>query len=734
MKKFPFFQQLDQMDCGPTCLRMIAKYYGKVFSAQSLRQKCYIGREGASMLSIADAAESLGLRPLTVNVTIQTLSQEVPLPCIAHWRQRHYVVVYKVKRKYVYVADPGFGRIRYTQAQFMEGWLQNTRQHTEAEGLLMLLEPTPEFFLTEDSPKQSGLGLRFLAPYFRPYKKYLIQLLLGLFVGSIVQLVFPLLTQTVVDYGINNQNISFITLILAAQLMLFFSQTLVEFIRSWLLLHMGSRINISIISDFLFKVMRLPISFFNSKETADILQRIQDHERIGTFLSATTLTVAFSIFNLVILSTVLGYYSLTILWFFLVGTAIYIAWVLAFMKKRAELDYRRFDQQSENRSNILQLIYGMEEIKLNNSERRRRWEWESIQIKLFKISVKGLALEQAQSLGASFINQLKNILITYIAAKAVIEGRMTLGMMLAAEYMLGQLNGPIHGFISFVQTTQNARISLERLGEVHDNPDEEDRFDTKITTLPHKHAIRISENMSFRYGSAKSALVLDQINLEIPEGKITAIVGASGSGKTTLLKLLLKFYAPTQGKISIGHSNLQEISVRTWRDSCGVVMQNGFIFADTISRNITESSSDGLIDRERLLLAARIANLEEFIDGLPLGYNTRVSLGGVSLSGGEKQRLLIARAVYKNPAYLFFDEATSSLDANNEKVIMHNLQEFQKGKTSIVIAHRLSTVKNADQIVVLDRGRIIELGTHEELTKVRGAYFILVKNQLELGA
>ncbi len=734
MKKFPFYQQLDQMDCGPTCLRMIAKYYGKVYSAQYLRNKCFIGREGASMLSISEAAESIGMRPLTVNVNFQTLKDEVPMPCIAHWRQRHYIVIYKVKKDYVYVADPGFGRIRYTQEQFREGWLHNTRLQEHTEGLLMLLEPTPEFFDAEDHKKKSGLGLRFLLPYFRPYKPYLIQLLLGLFVGSIIQLVFPLLTQTVVDYGINNQNISFITLILLAQLMLFFSQTLIEFIRSWLLLHMGSRINISIISDFLFKVMRLPIAFFNSKETADILQRIQDHERIGTFLSASTLTVAFSVFNLLILSTILGYYNTTILYIFLIGTALYIAWVLAFMKKRAELDYRRFDQQSENRSNILQLIYGMEEIKLNNSEKRRRWEWEGIQIKSFKISVKGLALEQAQALGASFINQLKNIIITYFAAKAVISGQMTLGMMLAAEYMLGQMNGPINSFISFVQTTQNARISLERLGEVHDNADEEDKMETKITVLPADHTIRITDSMKFQYGGPKSAVILDHINLEIPHGKVTAIVGASGSGKTTLLKLLLKFYEPTHGKIRVGNANLSEISVKTWREKCGVVMQGGFIFADTISRNITESSSEGVVDKDRLLMAARIANIEDFIESLPLGYNTRVSLGGISLSGGEKQRVLIARAIYKNSDYLFFDEATSALDANNEKVIMHNLKEYQKGKTSIVIAHRLSTVKNADQIVVLDKGRIIELGTHDELTRIRSAYYTLVKNQLELGA
>jgi ATP-binding cassette subfamily B protein len=732
-KKFPFFRQLDAMDCGPTCLRMIAKFYGRVYSAQFLREKCFIGIEGASMLSLTDAAEAIGLRPLTVTVPFETLEEEVPMPCIAHWRQRHFIVVYAIKKGIVYVADPGYGLIKYTTAQFVDGWLQNTRNSENPEGLLMLLEPTPDFFENEEKQKKSGLGLKFLLPYFRPYKKYLIQLLLGLLVGSVIQLVFPLLTQTVVDYGINNQNLSFISLILAAQLMLFFSQIIVEFIRSWLLLHMGARINISIISDFLFKVMRLPISFFNSKETADILQRIQDHERIATFLSASTLTVLFSIFNLLILGTVLAYYNITILFIFLGGTVIYVIWVMAFMKKRAELDYRRFDQQSEGRSNVLQLIYGMEEIKLNNSEKRRRWEWEAIQIKLFKISVKGLALEQAQSLGAFFINQLKNIIITFFAAKAVITGQMTLGMMLAAEYILGQLNAPINNFISFVQTTQNARISLERLGEVHDNADEEDRMETKITTLPANKSITISDQMCFQYGGPKSAMVLKNIDLVIPRGKITAIVGASGSGKTTLLKLLLKFYEPTSGKLAVGNTSLDEISVKTWREKCGVVMQGGFIFADTISRNITESSSEGTIDRERLRLAARIANIEEFIEALPNGYNTRVSLGGITLSGGERQRVLIARAVYKNPDYLFFDEATSALDANNEKVIMKNLQEFQKGKTVVVIAHRLSTVKSADQIVVLDHGKIIEQGTHEELTHMRTAYFTLVKNQLELG-
>lgn len=730
LKSFPFYRQLDQMDCGPTCLRMVAKYHGKAYSVDYLRKKSNITREGVSMGGIAEAAEEIGFHTMAVSLDFETMVKEVPFPCIAHWRQRHFVVVYEIKKDKVYVADPAHGLVKYSKKDFLNGWIGKSADDT-SEGYLLLLEPTPKFYENELEDKKE-YGFKFLFWYFKPYKKYIAQLLLGLLVGSILQLIFPFLTQAVVDYGINYQNLNFIYLILIAQLTLFISQTTVDLIRGWILLHMTSRINISLISDFLIKLMRLPIAFFDSKNTGDIIQRIYDHDRIQEFLSSTTLNTLFSAFNLIIFGVVLAYYNLTIFTIFFIGSFIYIGWTLLFLKKREELDYKRFDQAADNQSSIYQLISGMQEIKLNGSERRRRWEWEAIQVKLFKVSIKSLALSQTQNTGGQFFNELKNILITFIAAKSVIDGSLTLGMMLSVQYIIGQLNLPINNFITFIQTGQDAKISLERLAEIHSKDDEEIQDAEVIKELPKNKDINI-KNLTFRYGGKNSPKVLDKINLTIPEGKVTAIVGASGSGKTTLIKLLLKFYEPSKGQIMIDNVNLKNIGTKFWRKNCGSVMQDGFLFGDTISRNITESDSEGLVDKKKLLHAVNVANIESFIEQLPSGFNTKIGSSGTSISGGQKQRILIARSVYKDPNYIFFDEATSALDANNEKVIMDKLDTFYEGKTVVVVAHRLSTVKNADQIIVLDNGRIIERGNHAELTQKRGMYYSLVKNQLELG-
>lgn len=718
------------MDCGPTCIRMIAKYYGRSYSIDFLRQKSNITREGVSLGGIADAAETIGFHTLAVSLDFQTLEKDVPLPCIAYWRQRHFIIVYKITKDKVYVADPAYGLVEYDKFDFIKGWI-GTKAKKKSEGILLLLETTPRFFEFEQE-NETRLGFRFLSSYLRPYSKYIIQLFLGLFVGSILQLIFPFLTQSIVDYGINYQNINFIYLILIAQLTLFVSQTTVEIVRSWILLHMTSRININLISDFLIKLMRLPISFFDSKHIGDIIQRIQDHDRIQDFLSSTTLNTIFSAFNIVIFGAVLAYYNWLIFSIFMVGSLIYVIWTLLFLKKRAELDYKRFDQAADNQSSIFQLITGMQEIKLNGSERRRRWEWEGIQVKQFKISLKSLALTQTQNVGGRFFNELKNILITFVAAKSVIDGNLTLGMMLSVQYIIGQLNLPINNFISFIQTGQDAKMSLERLSEIHRKQDEENQNWDPVTELPNQLDIKF-DNVSFRYGGKNSPKVLNNISLTIPEGKITAIVGSSGSGKTTLIKLLLKFYEPDKGIIKVGQVDLRNLSSTFWRKECGSVMQDGFLFGDTIVRNITESDSDGLMDKKRLANAVDVANIGAFIEQLPSGFNTKIGSSGSNLSGGQRQRILIARAVYKNPNFIFFDEATSALDANNEKIIMEKLNSFYKGKTAVIVAHRLSTVKNADQIIVLENGKIAESGNHTELTKKKGLYYTLVKNQLELG-
>lgn len=718
------------MDCGPTCLRMIAKHYGRSYAVDFLRKRSNITREGVSIGGIADAAESIGFHTLAVSVDFNTLAQEVPLPCIAHWRQRHFVVVYKIAHDKVYVADPAHGLVDYPKKDFIDGWIGKGADES-SEGYLLLLETTPRFYEYGNEEKRK-YGFKFLSGYFKPYSKYIFQLFLGLFIGSVLQLIFPFLTQSIVDYGINYRNINFIYLILIAQLTLFVSQTTVEVIRSWILLHVTSRININLISDFLIKLMRLPIAFFDSKNTGDIIQRIYDHDRIQEFFSSTTLNTVFSAFNVVVFGVVLAYYNGTIFAIFFVGSLIYVGWTLLFLKKRAELDYKRFDQAADNQSSIYQLISGMQEIKLNGSERRRRWEWEAIQVKLFKVSLKSLTLTQTQNVGGRFFNELKNILITFVAAKAVIDGNLTLGMMLSVQYIIGQLNLPINDFITFIQTGQDAKISLERLSEIHDKDDEEDESMEPIKELPENRTIHLSK-LTFHYGGESSPKILDDISFDIPEGKITAIVGASGSGKTTLIKLLLKFYEPTSGHIHVGRTQLKNLGTTFWRKNCGSVMQDGFLFGDTIARNITESDSEGVIDRKRLLHAVDVANISEFIEQLPTGFNTKIGGSGVNISGGQKQRILIARAVYKNPNYIFFDEATSALDANNERTIMEKLESFYHGKTVVVVAHRLSTVKNADQIIVLDKGKIAERGNHHQLTSIKGLYYSLVKNQLELG-
>jgi ATP-binding cassette, subfamily B, bacterial len=739
MKPFPFYHQLDQMDCGPTCLRMVAKYYGKSFAIQNLRQKSSIGKDGVSLLGIAEAAETIGFRTMAVNVSLPKLADDAPLPCIVHWRQSHFVVVYKISRKQVHVADPGKGLRQLTPTEFDEGWLSTTDTDGQPSGVALLLEPTPAFYETDDE-KGQGLGLQRLGGYLRPHRHLIGQLGLGLLVGSGLQLLLPFLTQSVVDVGIQTQNLSFIYVILAAQLALMLGRTAVEFLRSWVLLHLSTRINIAILTDFLTKLMRLPMAFFDAKNFGDLMQRINDHHRIEAFLTGQTLQTLFSLVNLLVFGVVLALYNQTVFWLFVVGSGAYGLWVAVFLRQRRKLDMKLFDVSARNQNSLVQIIQGMQEIKLHNSEQTRRWEWERIQVRLLKLQIRGLSLAQFQQAGAVILNEGKNILITFVAAKSVLDGQLTLGAMLAVQYIIGQLNAPIEQLIQFLQLAQNAQLSLERLNEIHQLPDE--TTDT-AANQPNPgflngrgNAGLTLTNVSFRYPGAGAdqpdgAPVLQHINLTIPPGKVTAIVGMSGSGKTTLLKLLLRFYEPTRGEVQVGSTRLATVSHRHWREQCGAVMQEGYIFADTIARNI--AVADEVPDPERLWHAIEMANINDLIERLPLGLNTKIGAGGNGISQGQKQRILIARAVYKNPAYLFFDEATNALDANNERVILENMQRFFKGRTVVVVAHRLSTVRHADQIVVLDRGRITEIGTHEQLTNQRGEYYGLVKNQLELG-
>lgn len=733
--RFTHYPQYNIMDCGPACLRMVAKYYGRHYKLQTLRDRSFITREGVSMLGLSDAAESIGFRTLGVKASLRQLTKEKPLPCILHWNQNHFVVCYRIRRKrngqhVFYIADPAARCVKYDQGGFAKCWL-STKAGGEECGTALLLQPGPDFSSLNDEPERSTRrDLLFFARYILPYKGAILQLGWGMLLGSLLQMAFPLLTQMLVDVGVKDSNLGLVTLVLIAQLSLFVAQLAIGFLRSWILLHINARINIALISDFLMKLMKLPLHFFDTKMTGDIMQRIGDHDRIKSFLMGNSINIIFSFLNFFLFAAILAWYDWRILAIFLAGNALYVLWILFFMKFRRELDIKRFNQSAGEQSKIIQLVQGMQEIKLNNCEQQKRWEWEHIQVRLFKISVRSLSIGQIQQVGSVFFTQTTNILVTFIAAQAVISGDMTLGMMMALTYIIGQLSAPISEFIGFAQSFQDAKISLERLNEIHDTKDEEEGIENKLSQLPENHTITV-DDVSFSYSGAERDYALHNVSLTIPEHKVTAIVGASGSGKSTLVKLLLGFYEPGHGKIKVGATPLAAINPHRWRQATGSVMQESFIFSDSIARNIAVSSDE--IDMKRLRRAIRMANVDDYVDSLPLGLSTKIGMEGCGLSAGQRQRLLIARALYKDPDFIFFDEATNSLDANNERTVMENLHEACRGKTVLIVAHRLSTVKDADNIIVLDKGRVVEQGTHRQLTEQRGVYYTLVKNQLELG-
>jgi ATP-binding cassette subfamily B protein len=722
---------------------MIAHAYGRKYSLEFLREHSNISRRGVNLQGIGDAAEAIGMRTMGVRTTFDKLRDKAQLPCIIHWKQVHFAVVYRVEKRklpfqskehkeqiWLHVADPAHGLLKYTEEEFKKCWI-STRHEGEEKGIAMLIEPTPYFYEAETRPRQP-LNLQFLVRYLRPYKKMMWQLLWGIFAGSLLQLIFPFLTQAIVDQGVGMKNISFIYVVLAAQLALVAGRASIDFLRRWILLHVSTRVNISFISDFLTKLMRLPMKYFDTKLAGDLIQRINDHSRIENFLTQSFLSIVMAGISLAVLGLVLAVYDFRIFGIFFLGSIVYAVWIRYFMKKRAELDHKNFAQMSVHQSNLIQMVQGMQEIKLTGSEKQKRWEWENIQAEIFKIKTKTLSLGQWQQGGAVMINEIKNVIITFVSASAVLSGHITLGAMLSIQYIIGQLHGPIEQLVSFMQQMQDANLSLERLGEIHGREDEEPDTDGTNIYLDIDTTSGIDiRNVSFQYNGPHSPVILKNVSLHIPPGKVTAIVGGSGSGKTTLVKLLLGFYPVVSGDILIGNVPLSQASFKRWRGYCGAVMQDGYIFNDTIARNI--AAGDDEIDRQQLLYAVTVANIRDFIESLPLKYNTKIGNEGNGLSQGQKQRILIARAVYKNPGFIFFDEATNALDARNERVIMENLEFFFRGRTVVVVAHRLSTVKNADQIVVLNNGEIAETVTHQELVAKHGAYYTLVSNQLELG-
>ena len=724
------FQQVS-MQCGVACLQMVSKYFGREYSLHFLSDICFATSEGVSMLGISEAANEIGLHSVCTRATVEELSK-VSLPCILHWNQNHFVVLYKVKRgKKFYIADPGKGLITYNIDEFKSHWI-STQSKGEEKGVAMFLQTTPLFYscnkdVSENKQKRS---FKFLFGYVKQYRRYFGQIVLGLIVGSLLQLVLPFLTQSIVDVGIKNQDIGFIWLVLLGQLMLTVSRTVIDFIRRWLLLHISMRINISLVSDFFIKLLKLPMSFFDTKLMGDLMQRMNDHSRVNTFMTQQTLNIMFAMLTFIVFTIVLFFYNKLVFSIFLIGSVVYGVWMTLFLRRRKVLDYELLEQQAINNNKTYEFITSMQEIKLQDCEQRRRWEWEDVQADLFGVQMKSLKLQQTQEAGSIFINEIKNIVITVVAATAVIHNQMTLGMMLAVQYIIGQLNSPVEQLMSFFYSIQDVKISLERINEIHCVDDENGKVGLQTFLQDQDKGIDI-ENVMFKYDPHAIKKTLDNVNIHIPQGKVTAIVGASGSGKTTLVRLMLGYYPVLAGHITVGETDINRLNKKWWRRQCGVVMQDGVIFSESIARNIAVDDAD--IDKDRLLKAAEIACIKDYIMGLPLKFNTKIGRDGVGLSQGQKQRILIARAVYKNPDYIFLDEATNSLDASNEKAIVENLDKFYAGRTVVIVAHRLSTVRNADRIIAINNGMVAEAGSHDELIAKRGVYYNLVKNQLELG-
>ncbi|RPE08149.1 peptidase domain-containing ABC transporter [Chitinophaga lutea] len=738
MSKHTYYRQLNAMDCGATCLRMVAKYHGRHYTADSLRHMTGFNKEGVSLLGISETAERIGFRTRGVKITFDQLRQ-VPLPAILHWNQNHFVVLTKANGRSLTVADPAKGMIKFMPSEFEKHWVSSKNQSELDTGVALLMETTPAFY-ESSGEKEKKLSWSIIFRYLQSARWQIFQVFLALVLTSLMQLVFPFLTQSIVDTGISTQNLQYVVIILLAQLMLTFSQTIVSFIQNRLLLRISNMLNIQVLSDFWIKLTRLPVSYFDVRHTGDTLQRIGDHKKIQGFLTGTALNTLFSVFTFLVYAVVLIIYSTTLFFVFCAGAAVYFTWIQLFLRIRRKINYETFHLSAKENNSTLELIQGMQEIRLNNAERQKRWEWENIQANVFKLNFKNLNYSQVQQAGATLISQVQGIATSFIVAKLVIDGQLTLGAMLATQYIIGQLTGPVQQWVGFIQNFQDARISMERLNEIHQLNDEEPADKNYLQRLPEQTGIQL-ENLTFTYPGAGNEPILKDINLAIPGKKITAIVGASGSGKTTLVKLLLKVYDHYEGTIRIGahddfkgHMNgtkLNFIGHAAWRKNCGAVLQDGYIFNDTIARNIAVGVDE--IEYDRLVESCRISNIHSFIESLPNGYHTKLGAEGTGVSQGQKQRILIARAIYKNPEYLFLDEATNALDAGNEREIVENLGKVFQGRTVVVVAHRLSTVRNADKIVVLNAGKIVEEGTHAELTRLKGRYYELVKNQLELG-
>lgn len=718
------FRQFDNMDCGPACIRMIAEHYGKLYPLNYLRSISCLASDGVSIAGIREGLQAIGMIVNSFKLSLAGLS-DCELPLILHWSQNHFVVLYKISvkrgKRWYWIADPACAKYKLPEDEFCKEWLNNEW------GVALLATPTDLFYELIPPAEKYSIGA-FLWKYLLPFKGHLIQLSLGLLGATIIALIMPFLTQAMVDKGIGNKDVGIIGIIAISQLCLFLGSYAITILRNWIVLYLGTEININLISDFLQKTMKLPMKFFDTKSTGDFHQRIADHSRLQSFATSDTLLTVFSLISFSVFFVIIGIYSIKILLAYVLFTAVSVLWMVYFLKKRKAVDYKLFRIRTENQNSILEIINGMAEIKLNNFQQFKTNEWTNIQKRQYDADIDSLKVNQWQSAGYTLINQIRNIAVTFWVAVSVAHGEITLGVMMSITYIIGQMNSPLDQLIAFVRTLQDSKISLERAGEVHILDDEDSK--EKYEIIPTYTSNLTLRNVNFRYGTSSDRMILANINIIIPKGKVTAIVGESGSGKTTLLKLLLKYYEQTEGEILIGNQDMRDVSADEWRKKCGIVMQESYIFSETILRNIVLGAEE--IDEHRLTEAIRIANLADFIESKPMKVYTKIGASGMGLSGGEKQRIMIARAVYKNPQYLFLDEATSSLDAENESIIVKNLGEYFKGRSVVIIAHRLSTVKNADQIIVLKGGVVVEIGSHEQLLKKNKAYYTLISNQLSL--
>ena len=720
--RFPSEYQMDAKDCGPACLKMVAKYFGRYYSLQFMRDKCGITKEGVSLLGISQCAEEIGLHTVAIKCTIDDLVYKVPFPAIVFWDENHFIVVYNADKKHVWVSDPAKGHIKYSIQEFRRGWYLSN----EEKGVLLALEPTSSFRMTDAEKRQEKNSMYSILRYFTPYKKNFALVIAVMFLSTLLQGLLPFISKAVIDVGIMTSDVNFINMILVGNVCILVSIMIFSIIRDWILMHITARVNIALISDYLIKLMRLPVTFFENKLLGDILQRAQDHERIRSFIMNNSLALVFSSFTFLIFSIILLIYDAKIFAIFALGSFLYVTWVLMFLNIRKKLDWQYFELISQNQSYWVETVSAIQDIKIYNYERSRRWKWEEIQAKLYHVNKRVLAVNNIQNLGAHFIDQIKNMCITFFCATAVIEGEITYGIMISTQFIIGMLNGPLVQFINFVISAQYAKISFLRMNEIRQLEDEDELLSVGATTILPEDKSLVLKNVMFQY-APHLPMVLTNINLYIPENKVTAIVGSSGCGKSTLLKLLIRLYKPSYGTINMGGMNVTALNLRKWRDMCGVVMQDGKMFSDTIKNNIV--LDDENVNEEQLIKCCQIAQIKDDIDQMPRGFDTEIGEQGRGLSGGQKQRLLIARALYKNPRYLFLDEATNALDTVNEQKIVKALNFAFENRTVVIIAHRLSTIRHADQIVVMDKGHIVEIGNHEQLIELSGLYAQLVKSQ-----